>query len=118
MTTTESITLPLAHARGVIKLMHINKHMKLGILIIDTTVMVLLIIFTYDVAYESASENLAYTVTTIIIHRFNCQVLNVYSCTLLQYMYFVVRVLCAPASSQHPTCIGLLSYHNRVNGTE
>ena len=98
LTMTESITLPLAHACGVIKLMHI-KHMKLGILIIDTTVMVLLIIFTYNVAYESASENLAYTVTTITIHRFNCQVLSVYSCTLLQYMYFVVRILCALVTS-------------------
>ena len=63
--------------------------MKLGILIIDTTVMVLLIIFTYNVTYESASENLAYTVTTITIHRFNCQVLNVYSCTAV-----TVHVLC------------------------
>ena len=100
LTMTESITLPLAHARGVIKLMHI-KHMKLGILIIDTTVMVfLLIIFTYDITYESASENLAYTVTTIIIiiHRFNCQVLKLmyihvhcYSTCTLLYVYYVHR---------------------------
>ena len=46
LTMTESITLSLAHACGVIKLMHI-KHMKLGILIIDTTVMVFFTHYLY-----------------------------------------------------------------------